>query len=56
MNAYAKCRLVGVHRDYSNEANTYAFVYTDVITIQWNISVEPEDRGEVDKILFKTAI
>ena len=29
MNAYAKCRLVGVHRDYTTAKSMYDSVYTD---------------------------
>ena len=57
MNAYAKCRLVGVHRDYSNEGKYIRFCVYRCDNNSMEYLVEPEDRGcEVDKILFKTAI
>ena len=56
MNAYAKCRLVGVQRDFTNGEYVRFCVYRcDNNTMEYLI--EPDARGcEVDKILFKTAI
>ena len=57
MNAYAKCRLVGVHRDYSNEGKYIRFCVYRCDNNSMEYLVEPDNRGcEVDKILFKTAI
>ena len=56
MNAYAKCRLVGVQRDFTNGEYVRFCVYRcDNNTMERLI--KPDARGcEVDKILFKTAI
>ena len=57
MNAYAKCRLIGVHRDYSDEGKYIRFCVYRCDNNSMEYLVEPDNRGcEVDKILFKTAI
>ena len=56
INAYAKCRLAGVHRDFNGQKYTRYCVYRcDDSTIEY--LEEPDNRGcKVDRILLKTAI